>query len=168
MIQSRAEREARRPAVDPGELLPPGQRGAQPGGQVVQHLDNRSRAAAVAERRVPQQRHYLQVVRRELDVLLGQQVAELPERPAPPGVVQLGAAGPEADQPLGRPGDHQGGGVAGPGGGVSKSTVHRRFLIWSRAGVWGRLHEAVLERTEDVGLLDVSRVVLDPAHVRAK
>lgn len=23
--------------------------------------------------------------------------------------------------------------------GVSKSTAHRRFLIWSRAGVWGRL-----------------------------
>ncbi|WP_369276474.1 transposase [Streptomyces sp. R11] len=25
--------------------------------------------------------------------------------------------------------------------GASKSTVHRRFLIWSRAGVWGRLHQ---------------------------
>ncbi len=23
--------------------------------------------------------------------------------------------------------------------GISKSTAHRRFLIWSRAGVWGRL-----------------------------
>ncbi|MFE6946649.1 IS5 family transposase [Streptomyces chartreusis] len=52
--------------------------------------------------------------------------------------------------------------------GVSKSTAHRRFLIWSRAGVWGRLHEAVLHRLEDVGLLDLSRVVLDSAHVRAK
>lgn len=52
--------------------------------------------------------------------------------------------------------------------GVSKSTVHRRFLIWSRAGVWGRLHEAVLHRLDDVGLLDVSRVTLDTAHVRAK
>lgn len=30
--------------------------------------------------------------------------------------------------------------------GVSKSTVHRRFVIWSRAGVWGRLHEAVVHR----------------------
>ncbi|MER5349464.1 IS5 family transposase [Kitasatospora sp. NPDC002551] len=52
--------------------------------------------------------------------------------------------------------------------GVSKSTAHRRFLIWSRAGVWGGLHEAVLERLEDAGLLDLSRTVLDSAHVRAK
>ncbi|GAA3485622.1 hypothetical protein GCM10018966_101550 [Streptomyces yanii] len=49
--------------------------------------------------------------------------------------------------------------------GISKSTVHRRFLIWSRAGVWGRLHEAVLHRLDNAGLLDVS---LDTAHVRAK
>ncbi|MGK3111460.1 MULTISPECIES: IS5 family transposase [Streptomyces] len=52
--------------------------------------------------------------------------------------------------------------------GVSKSTAHRRFLIWSRAGVWGRLHEAVLHRLDDAGLIDVTRVVLDTAHVRAK
>ena len=52
--------------------------------------------------------------------------------------------------------------------GISKSTVHRRFLIWSRAGVWGRLHEAVLHRLDDAGLLNVSRVILDTAHVRAK
>lgn len=52
--------------------------------------------------------------------------------------------------------------------GISKSTAHRRFLIWSRAGVWGRLHEAVLHRLDDAGLFDVTRVVLDTAHVRAK
>ncbi len=52
--------------------------------------------------------------------------------------------------------------------GISKSTAHRRFLIWSRARVWGRLHEAVLHRLDDAGLIDVSRVVLDSAHVRAK
>ncbi|WP_093769543.1 IS5 family transposase [Streptomyces sp. F-7] len=52
--------------------------------------------------------------------------------------------------------------------GISKSTIHRRFLIWSRAGVWGRLHEAVLHRMDDAGLLDVVRVILDTAHVRAK
>ncbi|MFF4309692.1 IS5 family transposase [Streptomyces sp. NPDC001507] len=52
--------------------------------------------------------------------------------------------------------------------GVSKSTAHRRFLIWSRAGVWGRLHEAILHRLDDADLIDVSRVVLDSAHVRAK
>jgi transposase len=51
--------------------------------------------------------------------------------------------------------------------GISKSTAHRRFLIWSRAGVWGRLHEAVLHRLDDAGLVDVTRVVLDTAHVRA-
>lgn len=52
--------------------------------------------------------------------------------------------------------------------GVSKSTAHRRFMIWSRAGVRGRLHEAVLHQLDDAGLIDVSRVVLDSAHVRAK
>lgn len=52
--------------------------------------------------------------------------------------------------------------------GISKSTAHRRFLIWSRAGVWGRLHEAVLHQLDDAGLIDVTRVVLDTAHVRAK
>ncbi|GGR58284.1 hypothetical protein GCM10010236_08290 [Streptomyces eurythermus] len=52
--------------------------------------------------------------------------------------------------------------------GVSKSTAHRRFLIWSRAGVWGRLHEAVLHRLDGAGLIDVTRVVLDTAHVGAE
>ncbi|GGQ32697.1 hypothetical protein GCM10010266_64730 [Streptomyces griseomycini] len=52
--------------------------------------------------------------------------------------------------------------------GVSKSTAHRRFVIWSRAGVWPRLHEAVPHRLDDAGLADVTRVVLDTAHVRAK
>ncbi len=52
--------------------------------------------------------------------------------------------------------------------GISKSTAHRRFLIWSRAGVWGRLHEEILHRMDDAGLLDLSRAVLDSAHVRAK
>jgi transposase len=52
--------------------------------------------------------------------------------------------------------------------GISKSTAHRRFLIWSRAGVWGRLHRAVLDKLAAKDLLDLSRVVLDTAHVRAK
>ncbi|MDO0924070.1 IS5 family transposase [Streptomyces sp. TG1A-8] len=51
--------------------------------------------------------------------------------------------------------------------GISKPTAHRGFLIWSRAGVGGRLHEAVLHRLDDAGLIDVTRVVLDSAHVRA-
>ncbi|MGK5544046.1 IS5 family transposase [Streptomyces sp. URMC 127] len=52
--------------------------------------------------------------------------------------------------------------------GVAKSTAHCRFLMWSRAGVWGRLHEAVLHRRGDAGLVDMTRAVLDSAHVRAK
>ena len=52
--------------------------------------------------------------------------------------------------------------------GISKSTAHRRFLIWSRAGVWARLHQAVLDKLAEKDLLDLSRVVLDSAHVRAK
>ena len=52
--------------------------------------------------------------------------------------------------------------------GASKSTVHRRFLIWSRAGVWGRLHQKVLGLLDGHGLIDLSQAVLDSAHVRAK
>ncbi|MGW0449735.1 transposase [Streptosporangium sandarakinum] len=52
--------------------------------------------------------------------------------------------------------------------GASKSAVHRRFIIWSRAGVWEQLHRAVLDRLATGNLLEVSRVVLDSAHVRAK
>lgn len=52
--------------------------------------------------------------------------------------------------------------------GISKSTAHRRCLIWSRAGVWGRPHEAVLHRLDDAGLIDVTHVVLGTAHARAK
>ena len=46
--------------------------------------------------------------------------------------------------------------------------MHRRFVIWSRAGVWGRLHQAVLAELADRNLLDLSRTLLDTAHVRAK
>ena len=52
--------------------------------------------------------------------------------------------------------------------GASKSTVHRRFAIWSRAGVWGRLHQKVLQILDEQDLIDLSRAVLDSAHVRAK
>ncbi|MDQ0988700.1 transposase [Streptomyces sp. V2I9] len=52
--------------------------------------------------------------------------------------------------------------------GISKSTAHRRFLLWSRAGVRGRLHEEILHRLDDVGLLDLLRAVLDSAHVSAE
>ncbi|MFD5548791.1 IS5/IS1182 family transposase [Streptomyces sp. CB02120-2] len=52
--------------------------------------------------------------------------------------------------------------------GISKSTAHRRFLIWARAGVWGRLNGEILHRLNDADLLDLSREVLDSAHVRVK
>lgn len=52
--------------------------------------------------------------------------------------------------------------------GASKSTVHRRFLIWPRAGVWGRLHQKVLELLDGQNLVDLSRAVLNSAPVRAK
>ncbi|WP_221765850.1 IS5 family transposase [Streptomyces sp. WAC 06783] len=52
--------------------------------------------------------------------------------------------------------------------GISKSTAHRRFLIWSRAGLWARLHQAVLDQLAAHDLLDLTRLVLDTAHVRAK
>lgn len=52
--------------------------------------------------------------------------------------------------------------------GVSKSTAHCRFMIWSRAGVWGRLHGAVLHRLDDADLAEVSGVVVDLTHVRAE
>ena len=53
---------------------------------------------------------------------------------------------------------------------MPKCTAHarRRFLIWSRAGVWDRLDEAVLHRLDGTDLIDVTRVVLDTARVRAK
>lgn len=50
--------------------------------------------------------------------------------------------------------------------GASKSTVHRRFAIRSRAGVWGRLHQKVLQLLDEEDLVDLSRAVLDPSHVR--
>ncbi|GGT44476.1 hypothetical protein GCM10010254_74520 [Streptomyces chromofuscus] len=52
--------------------------------------------------------------------------------------------------------------------GASKSTVHRRFAIWSRAGVWGRLYQKVLQLLDEQDLVVLSRAVLDSAHVRAK
>ncbi|MFD5110261.1 transposase [Streptomyces cinereoruber] len=52
--------------------------------------------------------------------------------------------------------------------GMSKSTVHRRFLVWSRAGVRGRLHEESLRRLHDMGLLDLSRAVLDSVRIQAR
>jgi len=48
---------------------------------------------------------------------------------------------------------------------VSKATAHRRFIAWTRAGLWRRLHTAALERL-GAGLVDWSRAAADAAHVR--
>ncbi|KOG75242.1 hypothetical protein ADK77_02640 [Streptomyces antibioticus] len=46
--------------------------------------------------------------------------------------------------------------------GASKSTVHRRFLIWSRAGVWGQLHQKVLQLLDGQDLLSSTRPMSAP------
>nr|WP_281182722.1 IS5 family transposase [Nocardia miyunensis] len=52
--------------------------------------------------------------------------------------------------------------------GVSVPTARRRFAVWTEAGVWRRLHRAVLDELGGRGLIDWSRVVVDAASVRAK
>jgi transposase len=51
--------------------------------------------------------------------------------------------------------------------GVSKATAHRRFLAWTQAGLWRRLHRAVLDRLGEQASIDWFRAVLDAASVRA-
>ncbi|EDX20251.1 transposase [Streptomyces sp. Mg1] len=51
---------------------------------------------------------------------------------------------------------------------VDRINPARSAVERSRAGVWGRLHEEILHRLDDAGLIDLSRAVLDSAHVRAK
>ena len=52
--------------------------------------------------------------------------------------------------------------------GVSKATAHRRFVASTRAGLWRRLHRAVLDRLGEQAAIDRSRAVVDAASVRAK
>ncbi len=52
--------------------------------------------------------------------------------------------------------------------GVSKATAHRRFVAWTEAGLWRRLHRAVLDRLGEQAAIDWSRAVVDAASVRAK
>jgi transposase len=51
--------------------------------------------------------------------------------------------------------------------GVSKATAHRRFVAWTQAGLWRRLHRAVLDRLGEQAAIDWSRAVVDAASVRA-
>ncbi len=55
-----------------------------------------------------------------------------------------------------------------PSFGVTVPTAHRRFSDWTRAGLWRRLHRAVLDELGSRVLIDWSRTVCDGASVRAK
>ncbi|MDO0929791.1 IS5 family transposase [Streptomyces sp. TG1A-8] len=52
--------------------------------------------------------------------------------------------------------------------GVSPATAHRRFTVWTRAGLWRRLHRAVLDELGARGELDWASAIVDAASVRAK
>jgi transposase len=52
--------------------------------------------------------------------------------------------------------------------GVSRATAHRRFTEWTAAGLWERLHQAVLNRLGAAGDIDWSRAVVDSIAVRAE
>ena len=47
-------------------------------------------------------------------------------------------------------------------------TCWRRLRAWQEAGVWYKLHQAVLEKLGQEGQLDWSRACLDSVSVRAK
>jgi transposase len=49
----------------------------------------------------------------------------------------------------------------------SGMTCWRRLRDWNEAGVWQRLHEALLAELRGAGMLDFSRVAVDGSHVRA-
>ncbi len=46
-------------------------------------------------------------------------------------------------------------------------TCWRRLRDWNEAGVWQRLHEALLAELNAAARLDWSRAVVDSSHVRA-
>lgn len=52
--------------------------------------------------------------------------------------------------------------------GVIYKTVQRRFGQWTDAGLWRRIHVAVLDELGARGDLDWSRAILDAASVRAR
>jgi transposase len=55
-----------------------------------------------------------------------------------------------------------------PSLGVDFRTAHRRFGQWTDAGLWRRVHVAVLDELGARGEVDWSRAILDAASVRAK
>jgi transposase len=52
--------------------------------------------------------------------------------------------------------------------GVPFQTAHRRFTQWTEAGVWPRLHRAVLDELGSQGLIDWSRAIADSACGRKR
>jgi len=46
-----------------------------------------------------------------------------------------------------------------PSSGVTEPTAHRRFIDWTKAGLWRRTHRAVLDELGSQGLIDWSRAV---------
>ncbi|MEV6701783.1 IS5 family transposase [Streptomyces sp. NPDC051453] len=52
--------------------------------------------------------------------------------------------------------------------GTSPATAHRRFAAWTKAGLWRRLHRAVLDELGARGALDWTSAIIDAASVRAK
>lgn len=52
--------------------------------------------------------------------------------------------------------------------GTSPATAHRRFTVWTEAGLWRRLHRAVLDELGARGEVDWTSAIVDAASVRAK
>ncbi len=50
----------------------------------------------------------------------------------------------------------------------SGSTCWRRFTEWTATGIWPRLHRRLLNLLGAAGAVDLDRVVVDSASVRAK
>ncbi len=52
--------------------------------------------------------------------------------------------------------------------GVSSSTCWRRFTEWTTVGVWDKVHRKLLSELGQQGVLDIDRVIIDSASVRAQ
>src|ERR1700683_920086 len=50
----------------------------------------------------------------------------------------------------------------------SGSTCWRRFRDWTKAGVWTKAHQQLLDLLGDEGVLNLERVIVDSASVRAQ
>lgn len=51
--------------------------------------------------------------------------------------------------------------------GISKSAAHARFSEWTNAGLFTRLHLAILDLLSQAGQIDWSRCSLDSMQIRA-